>query len=220
MTPAVKICGITNIADARAAVEAGADFLGFVFYAESQRFISPQAARKIIRQLPRTPQKVGVFVNETPERVKAIAGECGLDLLQFHGDESREYLKGFRGYRLIKAIRVQNAASFRKAGGLKPDFFLFDTFKKGIFGGTGAAFDWRLFEKISRIKTPFFISGGLTPENVGVLLRRVAAYGVDVSSGVEARPGKKSAQLIKEFVKATQMTHCESARCGFKTESR
>jgi phosphoribosylanthranilate isomerase len=202
----VKICGITNMADARVAASSGADFLGFIFTPRSPRFIAAGVAAKIIRVLPASVKKVGVFVNEAQGRVKTIASACGLDLLQFHGDEDASYIKGFKGYRVIKAVRVKDAAALKNASYFKPDYFLLDAFQKNIFGGTGRTFDWGLLDKMKGFKAPVLVSGGLTPENVGELLGRIQPFGVDVSSGVELRPGKKSVRLVKKFISVVRGT--------------
>ena len=196
-----KICGITNLADARAAVRAGADLVGFVFYAKSPRRILPEEARPIIRRIPGRVQKVGVFVNAPVAEVKSIADVCGLDVLQFHGAETAAYLRRFKGYKTIKAVRVKGAASLRRLSRYPADFFLFDAFHKKAFGGTGRTFDWVLLKRLKSLRKPFFISGGLTPDNIGELLERIRPYGVDVSSGVELRPGKKSRRLIRRFMR-------------------
>ena len=196
-----KVCGITRLADARAAVRAGSDFLGFVFYAKSPRFIPAARARRIARTVPPRVKKVGVFVNAAAEEVKRTAAACRLDLLQFHGEETPAYLRRFRGYRTIKAVRVKGAASLQRLSRYPADFFLFDAFHEKAFGGTGRTFDWALLKRLKSLRRPFFISGGLTPDNIGALLERVRPYGVDVSSGVEVRPGKKSARLIRRFIR-------------------
>ncbi len=196
-----KICGITSLADARAAVRAGADLLGFVFYAKSPRFILPQKARSIIRKIPARVKKVGVFVNASVEEVRKTARLCRLDYLQFHGSESPVLLRRFKGYKTIKAVRVKGAASLLGLSRYPADFFLFDAFHEKAFGGTGKTFDWTLLARLNKLRKPFFISGGLTPDNVGALLRRIRPYGLDVSSGVELRPGKKSARLIRRFMR-------------------
>ena len=204
MITKVKICGITNLEDAKGAVEAGADFLGFVFYKKSKRYLRPLPAKKIIEKLPKTVLKVGVFVNQTPVEVKKIAEICSLDLLQFHGDESPEYLRSFKAYKTIKAFRVKERFSVAELKRYRPTLFLFDSFKKEAFGGTGEAFDWDLLKPLKKMKTPFLVSGGLTPKNVGELISHIQPFAVDVSSGVEKAPGKKDKKLIKNFINAVK----------------
>ena len=204
----VKICGITNLADAQTAVRAGADLLGFVFYAKSPRFIPPGKARLILRKISRRVRKVGVFVNASVEDVKRTAAACRLDYLQFHGEETPAYLRRFKGYKIIKAVRVKGAASLRQISRYPADFFLFDAFHKKAFGGTGRTFDWALLERLKNLRRPFFISGGLTPQNVSALLKRIRPYGVDVSSGVELKAGKKSSRLIRRFMEQKNKVCC------------
>jgi len=196
----VKICGITNLRDARAAVAAGADFLGFVFYKKSPRYIPPPKARRLIARLPRTVRKIGVFVNEDKERVKAIVSACGLDMAQLHGTETPAYVKALKGYRVIKAVRVRGRRSLEDLDRYRADLFLLDTFRKGRFGGTGKRFAWKVLAYLKKKKAKTIVSGGLTPENVDELLRVFQPYGVDVSSGVEKAPGRKDRRLIKKFI--------------------
>lgn len=198
----IKICGITNKEDAAFCAKVGADLLGLVFYKKSPRFIAPDEAAKIIADLPTHVLKVGVFVNEAPAAVHEIAKECGLDLLQFHGDESPEYLRGFEIARTIKAFRVKNSASLNRCGLYHAGMFLFDTFKKESFGGTGETFEWSLLEPFDRLKIPYFVSGGLTPENVREAIKNIHPFAVDVSSGVESAPGRKDHRRVEEFIAA------------------
>ncbi len=202
----VKICGITNLRDARAAVAAGADLLGFVFYKKSPRYISPSKARRLISRLPRTVCKVGVFVNEDKERLKAIAAACNLDMVQLHGTETPAYVKALKGYCVIKAVRVRGCQSLEGLDRYRADFFLLDTFRKGRFGGTGKRFAWKVLAFPAKKKAKLIVSGGLTPENVNELLRIFQPYGVDVSSGVEKAPGKKDHGKLKEFIQNVKKT--------------
>jgi len=194
----VKICGITNIYDAQHCAKCGADFLGFVFYKKSSRYIEPLKAQEIISKLPSGLSKVGVFVNEEVEVVKRIACDCKLDLLQFHGDESPDYLNNFTTFRTIKALRIGKDFQTKTLSSFAPELFLFDTFKQGVFGGTGEAFDWGLLEGI---KTPLIVSGGLNPDNVLSLIEKIKPFAVDASSGVEESAGKKDHNLVKSFIK-------------------
>lgn len=203
----IKICGITNKADACYCARAGADYLGFVFYEKSPRWVSSSKVRRIIRALGvlrSSVRLVGVFVNEKFEKVQEIARSCGLDVLQFHGDESSAFLKKFKNYSVIKAFRVKKGVPVKGLSSYKDVLFLADTFKKDIFGGTGEVFDWAGLQVFKKTKKRFFVSGGLTPRNVAVLLKRYRPFGVDVSSGVEKLPGKKDHRLVREFIKAVK----------------
>jgi phosphoribosylanthranilate isomerase len=193
----VKICGITNYEDARCCVDAGADFLGFIFYKKSERWVSPVRAKKIIEKLGAPVFKVGVFVNEDPEVVRRIARQCSLDFLQFHGEESPAYVKSFKDHQLIKALRIKDRLPPDRFKLFENALLLFDTFSKDVYGGTGRAFDWGCLKKVKR---PFFISGGLTPGNVREVLKVLEPFAVDASSGVEKRPGKKDHQLVRKFI--------------------
>ncbi|MBL7197475.1 MAG: phosphoribosylanthranilate isomerase [Candidatus Omnitrophica bacterium] len=202
MKPKVKICGITNIKDALHSVWCGADALGFVFFKESKRYIRPNDAKKIIEILPPWILKVGLFVNDKITNIIKIAKECGLDFIQLHGDENLTYLRKLKGLRLIKAVRINDRKDiFRNLDNLPCELLLFDTYSKKEFGGTGKTFNWNLKREIRRIKKPYIISGGLTPSNVYRAAKNFLPYAVDVSSGVEKRPGKKDKKLIKEFIK-------------------
>ncbi|MFC1709639.1 phosphoribosylanthranilate isomerase [Candidatus Omnitrophota bacterium] len=201
MKPKVKICGITNIKDALHAVWGGTDVLGFVFYRKSKRYISPQRAKRIIEILPPWVFKVGLFVNENISSVKKIAQRCKLDFIQLHGDENQAYLRKLKGYHTIKAIRVKDKVDFGGLDNLECDLLLFDTYSRFEFGGTGKKFNWNLSKEIRRIRKPYIISGGLNPYNVHKAVKMFRPYAVDVSSGVESRPGKKDEKLIKNFIK-------------------
>lgn len=201
MKPKVKICGITNIEDALDAVWRGADALGFVFFKESKRYIGPKRARNIIEILPPWVFKVGLFVNERVSKVKKIAKYCKLDFVQLHGGEDLAYLRNLKGFRLIRAIRLKDKSAFRNLDNLPCELLLFDVYSNKEFGGTGKIFDWSLSKEIKKIKKPYVISGGLTPLNVHKAVKKFSPYAVDVSSGVEKKPGKKDRKLIKEFIK-------------------
>lgn len=192
----VKICGITNLEDARLAVELGADALGFIF-AESPRHITAEKAKAIILTLPPFVSKVGVFVNEEKGRVKEIASICGLDTLQFHGDEPPLYCQDFEE-KIIKAFRIGKAFDLSILSQYRVDAFLLDTFTSDAFGGTGKAFDWNVAAEAKKYG-PIILSGGLTAENVAEAIRLVQPYAADVSSGVEEQPGKKDRAKLKAF---------------------
>jgi phosphoribosylanthranilate isomerase len=197
----VKVCGITNIADALAAAEHGVEMLGFVF-AESPRRISPEQAVLIVNEIPSFIAKVGVFVNEKEETVREIAEVCALDALQFHGSETPEYCRAF-GVTAIKAFRVKDEASLLGLTRYGEGPFLMDTFIKNTSGGTGETFDWGLAVASARSHR-IILSGGLRPDNVGMAIRRVQPFAVDVSSGVEAAPGIKDAKKLRAFMTAVQ----------------
>jgi phosphoribosylanthranilate isomerase len=199
MAVRVKICGITRREDLRAACEAGADALGFVFYDPSPRHVSAAAAAALIRELPPFVQSVGLFVNAAPAFIESVLKTVTLDLLQFHGDETpAECARYGRPY--IKAIRVRPdtdllkcAADFDTARGL-----LLDAWVPGVPGGTGERFDWTLIP--ATLPKPVVLSGGLTPDNVGAAVQAVRPWAVDVSSGVEAAKGIKDAQQLARFI--------------------
>jgi phosphoribosylanthranilate isomerase len=203
MAVKVKICGITNLKDGLAAVEAGADALGFVFYEASPRRISIEAADKLIRELPPLVVKVGVFVDAPEAMVLRAIAECGLNLLQFHGAESPEYCQQF-GLMSMKAFRVRDAASLQQLADYATDAWLLDAYAPDKLGGTGEAFNWELAVEAQRLGRPIFLAGGLTPRNVGEAVRRVQPYAVDVSSGVEAEPGRKDHAKVRAFIQAAK----------------
>jgi phosphoribosylanthranilate isomerase len=199
----VKICGITNLADAKAAAEAGADVLGFIFYDKSPRFISCDAAAAIIRELPPFVIKAGVFVDAPEDAVLRAVRECGLNLLQFHGEETPDYCLQF-GIMSMKAFRVRDAASLQTLRDYPTDAWLLDAYTPDKLGGTGEAFNWDLAREAQSWGRPIFLAGGLTPENVAHAIRSARPYAVDVSSGVEAAPGRKDPARIKAFIQAAK----------------
>ena len=199
----VKICGITNLPDGLAAAEAGADALGFVFYDQSPRHVSIPAAAELIRQLPPFVLKVGVFVNAPEDLVLRAGRECGLNLLQFHGDEPPHYCVQF-GLMSMKAFRIRDAASLRALRDYPTDAWLLDAYSPGKLGGTGETFNWDLALEARTLGRPVFLAGGLTPENVAEAVQRAQPYGVDVSSGVEAAPGRKDHAKVRAFIKAAK----------------
>jgi phosphoribosylanthranilate isomerase len=199
----VKICGITNLADGMAAAEAGADALGFVFYDRSPRGVSIEAAGDLIRHLPPFVLKVGVLVNAPEDLVFRAIRECGLSLLQFHGDEAPEYCLQF-GLMSIKAFRIHDAASLQALRNYPTDAWLLDAYVPGTPGGTGETFNWDLALEAQKLGRPIFLAGGLTPENVAEAVRRARPYGVDVSSGVEAAPGRKDHAKVRAFIQAAK----------------
>ncbi len=197
----VKICGITNLEDARASVENRCDALGFVFYRKSPRYIGPEEASRIIKRLPRRIVKIGVFVNAREETVKRIAKLCRLDILQFHGNESPQFCRRFNRYRIIKAFRVNKKIDAGHILRYKTFAYLFDTFVKSKIGGTGKSFNWGMMKCINAIKQPIFLSGGLSVKNVKTAIREACPDWLDVSSSLEIKPGKKNHRKIREFMK-------------------
>ena len=199
----VKICGLTNLPDALVAVEAGADALGFVFCEDSPRFLSLETASGIIHKLPASAVKVGVFVNATEEFVQRAIAECGLNLLQFHGDESPAYCLQFH-LMSMKAFRIRDAASLQALTDYRTDAWLLDSYAPGKLGGTGEKFNWDLAVEAQKLGRPIFLAGGLTPDNVADAVRQVHPYAVDVSSGVEASPGTKHHAKVTAFIQAAK----------------
>lgn len=197
----VKICGITNLEDARASIDAGCDALGFVFYKKSPRYITPRKASQIIKQLPRHIFQIGVFVDVKEKMIKQIAKICNLDMLQFHGNESPEFCQRFKNYKIIKAFRIKNRIDKKNLLKYKTFAYLFDTFSKSKLGGTGKNFNWKLIRHLDKIKRPIFLSGGLNENNVKEAIEIINPDWVDVSTSVELRPGKKDQRKIREFIK-------------------
>jgi phosphoribosylanthranilate isomerase len=201
----VKICGITNLKDARQALESGASFIGFNFYKRSPRYITPSAARRILRRLPKNVKSVGVFVNESEDKVLAIAHQVDLDYLQLHGEESPDTVARLkRTLPVIKAIRVRDSFSTRQLLPYKhASAFLLDGFDRHRHGGSGKTFRWDIARGAKRAGR-IFLAGGLIPGNVGAAIRSAKPYAVDVCSGVEAKPGKKNHALVKDFMRAVR----------------
>ncbi|HTE20305.1 MAG TPA: phosphoribosylanthranilate isomerase [Armatimonadota bacterium] len=200
MSVRVKICGITNVEDALAAVDAGADALGFVF-APSPRQVTPEHAAAILRELPPFVTTVGLVVDQDPF---PILEACRMDVVQFHGAEPPDVVARL-GRRAMKAFRIRDEADLE----LLPRYasagaFLLDAYVQGVAGGTGQQFPWRLAEAAARFGRPVVVAGGLTPENVALCVRTTRPYGVDVSSGVEHVPGKKDPAKIRAFIAAAR----------------
>lgn len=204
MSVRVKICGLTNLADALGAVEAGADALGFIFHPPSPRYLQPAVARDIVRRLPPFVARVGVFVDVDADRARDVAREVGLDTLQFHGKETAEYCAGFAGYRVVKAFRVEGPAALARLRGYDDHTWLLDSYVPGVLGGTGQTFNWDLACEAVRLGGRVILAGGLVPENVARAVAAVRPYAVDVSSGVESAPGRKDPVRMREFVAAAR----------------
>lgn len=196
----VKICGITRLDDALAAVEAGANALGFVFFEPSPRNITAQQAAAIVSKLPPFVSKVGVFVNPTEEFVRHKVWDCGLDTVQFHGDETPGFCRCFAPLKVVKSFRIRDAASLDALPPYATDAWLLDSQVEGKLGGSGVTFNWELAWQAKEHGRPVILAGGLTPENVAEAIHEVWPYAVDVSSGVEEAPGRKNAKLIEAFI--------------------
>ena len=203
METKVKICGITSVADGLAAAEAGADMIGLMFATQSPRLISVPTAAEIARALPPFVLRVGVFVNPDEAQVMEAIAACGLNLLQFHGDEPSEFCTQF-GLMSVKALRVKDADSLGALGKFHTDAFLLDAHSKAGRGGTGEKFNWDLAIEAQKFGKPIFLAGGLTPANVAEAVTKVKPFAVDVSSGVESAPGKKDATKVRAFIQAVR----------------
>jgi phosphoribosylanthranilate isomerase len=200
----VKVCGMTNVADARMAAEAGADAVGFIF-ADSPRRVGAQEARRISIALPENVLKVGVFVNTPPEEVLRVAAEAGLDMAQLHGDETPETVAAVRrgGLPVMKAIRVRNAGALADVERFDADLLLLDAYSEKARGGTGERFDWRVAKSLKG-RGNIVVSGGLAPENVREAIDFFEPYGVDASSSLEDAPGKKNEESVRRFIVAAR----------------
>jgi phosphoribosylanthranilate isomerase len=207
----LKICGITTIEDAQAAVAAGADAIGLNFFAGSPRVCAPERAQEIARLLPRHVCKVGVFVNATPQQIRAAVTTVGLDLVQLHGDEPPELLHELRGVPIMRAFRIEH--DYEAVGeylerchrlACLPRMVLVDPLKPGQYGGTGATLDWQALSagRAALGGLPLVLAGGLKPDNVADAIAAVRPWAVDTASGVETSPGKKSAEQMRAFVAA------------------
>jgi len=197
----VKICGITNVADAQAAVDAGADALGFNFYRPSPRYITPDDAREIINRLPQSVLTVGVFVNENPQALLLVAEQAGISAVQLHGDESPEYCQELGGKYVIKAFGATNNLNFNA---YRVDAIMLDTKDELLHGGTGRVFDWSIAQRATSSVPKLFLAGGLSPENVAEAIARVRPYAVDACSSLEMRLGKKNHERVRAFIKAVR----------------
>lgn len=203
MRPKLKICGITNLEDARFAAAAGADYLGFILHPPSPRNVEPQTIREIAEWLSGV-DTVGVFVDAAAEIVNEIARDCGFSLVQLHGDESPEYCSDI-DVPVVKAFRVSNTTRpqelWERAARYEgiADYFLFDTYSKDTHGGTGRSFDWGILRNYP-LQTPFFLSGGISASNVIEAVETAHPFAIDVSSSLEENPGKKDFDLLASFI--------------------
>jgi phosphoribosylanthranilate isomerase len=192
----VKICGITNIEDAVLSENLGADALGFIFYKESKRYISPKKANDIIKHLSPFTLKVGVFVNENSDKINAESKIAGINIVQLHGDEKPELIAEIN-LPVIKAFRINDEFDFKILEEYKNCYFLFDTYSSMQFGGTGKTFNWDIIPK--QITDKIILSGGISISNIKRIIDEVNPYAVDLSSSVEDYPGKKSELKLKQF---------------------
>ncbi len=212
----IKICGITSLTDARAALDAGADMLGFNFFIGSPRFITPDNCARITAALSGSGAAlVGVYVNASVEEVSAIQRGCGLHLAQLSGDETPEAVTmlGMLGVRVVKALRPANPAALevdlaRYMPPSQTPAWLVDAYRPGEYGGTGQTADWSLAAGLAA-RAPILLAGGLRPENVAAAVRQVRPWGLDVASGVESAPGKKDAQRMADFIQAARSAQSE-----------
>ena len=202
-TMEIKICGITNLEDAANACAFGADALGFIFYKKSPRYITPETAKNIIKNLPHAFIRVGVFVNHEIKAVRDIYKFCGLDLIQLHGDESPEYCRQFPVSVLIKALSPRSEDDLSIAKNYPVKAILIDARDPGLYGGTGRKSNWEMAVKVKETH-PLVLSGGLNPDNILEAIETVLPNAVDVNSGVEASPQKKDSEKMKNII---EMVH-------------
>jgi phosphoribosylanthranilate isomerase len=199
----IKICGITNLNDAHAAVAAGADALGFNFYKPSPRYIAPESAREIINTLPDSLLTVGVFVNEgSPEAVRSIANQAGVKAVQLHGDESPDYCRALDS--VIKTFAVSGDFDLKQLQAYEVDAIMLDTKDNRLRGGTGRVFDWSIAQQVSQLNPKLYLAGGLSPENIREAIEMVQPYAVDACSSLEDKPGIKNHERMRVFVDAVR----------------
>ncbi|HLB72402.1 MAG TPA: phosphoribosylanthranilate isomerase [Sedimentisphaerales bacterium] len=193
----VKICGLTNYDDAVAAMDMGADLLGFNFYPSSPRYVTVEAAAAIIRKLPAFVDTAGVFVNASLDEIRRTIDLCCLDWVQLHGDETPEFCRSLNSVnvRTMKALRVKDASDIKNAEEFFTDAVLLDAFDPQKYGGTGLTFDWNI---VGHIGKRVFLAGGINPDNAAEAVK-LGVYGIDVCSGVEAEPGKKDHEKMKRL---------------------
>ncbi|HKQ73480.1 MAG TPA: phosphoribosylanthranilate isomerase [Blastocatellia bacterium] len=195
----LKVCGVTSLEDARAAIDCGAEYLGFNFYPKSPRYIAPPSARAIIERLPEDVIGVGVFVNEaSPDDVAEILRVSGTRLAQLHGDESPAYCASVGAERVIKAFRVGDDFDARCVLDYPASAILLDAFDPKLYGGTGRTANWSIAREAAKL-TKVFLAGGLSPENIIEAIRSVEPFAVDVNSGVESAPGRKDASKLQSL---------------------
>ena len=198
----VKICGITNLADAGAAIDIGADILGFNFYPKSPRYITPEDAAKIIVALPAFIDVAGVFVNAAVDEINETIGTCYLDWIQLHGEETPEFCESFLtlNVKTMKALRVRDSSDIDKAEEFYTDAILLDAFDPARYGGTGLTFDWNI---VGHMGKRVFLAGGINPDNAAQAVE-LGVYGIDICSGVESEPGIKDHEKMKQLFENIQ----------------
>ncbi len=198
----IKVCGMTNELDATRAANYGAWAVGFIFYKKSPRFISPFKAKKIIDKLPPFVIPVGVFVNQHFGAIKDIIAHTGLRVVQLHGEEDHHFCHRLKrlNVKVIKVFRVGEDFNPKELGLYKVDAFMFDTFDKYNYGGTGKTFDWNVLKDVKSLNVPIILSGGLNSQNVIEAVNGLKPYAVDVNSSVEQEPGKKDGKKMKDFI--------------------
>ncbi len=204
MATKVKICGITNLDDARQAAELGAWAIGMIFWEGSVRRCELEAAEEISAELRRKVEPVGVFVNATLDEIAYVADRCSLAILQLHGDEGPAFCREAArrtGCKVMKAVRVKDAGSIRALASFETDYHLLDAYKPGHVGGTGETFQWDLVKGHGG-HAPVVLSGGLTPDNVGAAIAATRPFAVDTASGTEASPGRKDPAKVEAFFRA------------------
>ena len=200
----IKVCGMKHADNIQQLAALSPDFMGFIFYAKSPRYVADRLALETLEKLPKLIKKVGVFVNETTEKMKEIAQLYSLDYLQLHGDEGVEQCRELRtdGFKIIKAFQMEAAFDFKILEAYKPhcEFFLFDTKTKN-YGGSGRTFDWSVLEKYDNEK-PFFLSGGISEENIATIgkLEEYNIHAIDINSGVEVEPGLKDIEKVRRIM--------------------
>jgi phosphoribosylanthranilate isomerase len=210
----VKICGTTNLADALAAAEAGADLLGFILYPKSPRYVTPDAVARIVADVRTVfttpPACIGVFVNAPPAEVLTVLAQTGLDLAQLHGDELATELLALqgRGFKAVRPTGLEDALAlahaFAALGADVGPALLVDAYAPHAYGGTGQRADWTAAAAVARRVPRLLLAGGLAPENVAAAVRAVQPWGVDVASGVEQAPGRKDHARVRAFVAAAK----------------
>ena len=193
----VKVCGITNAEDAKAAVDMGADILGFNFYEKSPRYVTIEQATHLAFQVPAIVSLAGVFVNAKPQFIREAARHAHLDWVQLHGDEPPEFCANFETdpFNIIKAVRIKTREDIERASDYSTDAILLDAFDPNRYGGTGHTFDWNLLTYSGQ---RIFLAGGITPDNAKEAAQQ-GMYALDICSGIESEPGKKCHQKMQQF---------------------